>query len=634
MTLLAFFLLLTVLPGESAKSRYPPKVSSNPVFGPDQVYGLLNGAVTVKCFYPPTTVNRHDRKYWCRQSSTRCMTIVSSNGYTAPGYQGRASITNYPQEENFEINITGLTMADAGTYQCGIGINGRGLSHRVNLEVTKGPHVPEGAELFYVKLSGTLTMSCSFGESTASMRKYLCKMEKSGCRNIIDSHGNVDQAYTGRAMLTNEEPPGSFGVVITQIDWEDIGLYVCGVGTYGQDGETKELDVHVYEETKAPQGKPTLIGVKGSSVTFTYPYEGLEASLTKYWCKYRPYGCTRIIDNKGFVWDKYEGRVAMFDNPENKSVTIILNQLKDDDQGYYWFMTDEVKEQQTSTELKIMDGEPGLKGKMEVEAQDGSRLNLTCFYPCKYYSYQKYWCKWSSSNCTLMPSADQRQPGPDVTCDTDNKVVILSFDPVKKADEGWYWCGVKHNGLYGETMAVHLEVTEARSADHNLDLLDVEANNHVEVAGNAEGGSAPRGRASDVAVQGASSENPGESSSPNLLLQILTPVGAVTLILVTAFAVFKYRQMKRSDLVSIGSYRTNISMSDFESVKEYSASNNACVQESQETQIGGDEFITSTAPPESAAETKKAKRSSKEDADLAYSTYLLTSSSVAQGSAG
>lgn len=43
-----------------------------------------------------------------------------------------------------------------------------------------------------------------------------------------------------------------------------------------------------------------------------------------------------------------------------------------------------------------------------------------------------------------------------------------------------------------------------------------------------------------------------------------------------------------TDLVSVGSYRTNISMSDFESVKEYSASNNACVKDTQETQIGGD----------------------------------------------
>ena len=109
--------------------------------------------------------------------------------------------------------------------------------------------------------------------------------------------------------------------------------------------------------------------------------------------------------------------------------------------------------------LFALAGEPGLKGKKEVEAEVGSRVDLTCSYPCKYYSYQKYWCKWSSTSCTPMLASDQRQPGPGVTCDTDNKTVILSFDSVAKTDQGWYWCGVKRNGLFGETMAVYLQVT-------------------------------------------------------------------------------------------------------------------------------------------------------------------------------
>ncbi|XP_009325701.1 PREDICTED: polymeric immunoglobulin receptor [Pygoscelis adeliae] len=610
MTLLAFIFLLAFLPAESASSRYAPKASSNPVFGPRQVYGLLNGSVTVKCFYPPTHVNRHDRKYWCRQSATGCMTVVSTSGYTAPGYEGRVSITDYPQAENFQINISELTMADAGTYQCGVGINGRGLSHKVSLDVSKGPHVPEGAELFYVKLHSTLTVSCSFGKEYESVRKFLCKMEKNGCHNIIDSYGNVDKSYTGRALLSNEDLPGSFGIAITQMGWEDSGLYLCGAGFYGESGETKELDVHVYEETNVPQAKPTIIGVEGSSVTFECHYEPLKKSSVKYWCKWRKNGCSRIIDSSGYVSDRYEGRVAMYDSPDNKTITIILNQLKDSDEGYYWCMTDEDKEQQSSTELKIIGGEPGLKGKKEVDAQVGSRVDLTCSYPCKYYSYQKYWCKWSSTRFIPMPASDQKQPGPGVTCDTDNKTVILSFDSVAKTDQGWYWCGVKHNGLFGETMAVYLQVTEGVSADRSLELLNVDAPSP------AKGGFIP----SD------------QSHGPNVLLLVLGPVGAVLLIVATAFAAFKYRQLKRSDLVSVGSYRTNISMSDFESVKEYSASNNACVKESQETQIGGDEFIATTATPESAAETKKAKRSSKEDADLAYSAFLLTSSSIAQGS--
>ncbi|XP_050767474.1 polymeric immunoglobulin receptor [Gymnogyps californianus] len=624
MTLLAFIFLLTFLPAESARSRYLPKAAiSSPVFGPRQVYGLLNGSVTVKCFYPPTGVNRHDRKYWCRQSATGCMTVVSTSGYTAPGYQGRASITDYPKAESFEINISELTMADAGTYQCGVGINGRGLSHKVSLDISEGPHVPEGAELFYVKLHSTWTATCNFGEPYASARKFLCRMEKTGCHNIIDSYGNVDKYHTGRILLSNEESPGSFSVVITEMGWEDSGLYLCGVGSYGEDGETKELDVHVYEETNVPQGKPTITGVKGSSATFECRYELLKKSSLKYWCKWRQNGCSRIIDSSGYVSSLYEGRVAMYDSPGNETISIILNQLKDTDEGYYWCMTDEEKEQQSSTELKIIDGEPGLKGKKQVEVEVGSQVDLTCSYPCKYYSYQKYWCKWSSTSCTPMLASDQRQPGPGVSCDTDNKTVILSFDSVAKTDQGWYWCGVKHNGLFGETMAVYLQVTGGSSANHNLELLNIDSPS-------PEPGFIPRGSNAGVR-SAAASESSKQSHGINALSVSLSLVGAVLLILVIAFVIFKYRQLKRSDLVSIGSYRTNISMSDFESVKEYSASNNACVKESQETQIGGDEFITTAATPESAAETKKAKRSSKEDADLAYSTFLLTSSSIAQG---
>ncbi|XP_074706503.1 polymeric immunoglobulin receptor isoform X1 [Strix aluco] len=657
MTLLAFIFLFTFLPAEAESSRHPLKASmSSPVFGPRQVYGLLNGSVTVKCFYPPTSVNRHDRKYWCRESARGCTTIVSTSGYTAPGYQGRVSITDYPQAENFQIIISELTMADAGTYQCGVGVNSKGLCHKVSLDVSKGPHVPEGAELFYVKLHSTLTMSCSFGPDYASVRKFLCKMEKDGCQNVIDSYGNIAKDYTGRVLMSSEETPGSFSIVITQMGWKDSGLYLCGVGFYGEDGETKELDVHVYEESKVPQAKPIITGVKGSSATFECHYNPLQRSSGRYWCKWRQSGCARIIDTSGYVSYAYEGRVAIFDSPENMTMTVILNQLSDKDNGYYWCMTDEQKEQESSTELKIIDGQPGLTGKKEVEAQVGSRVDLTCYYPCKYYSYQKYWCKWNNTGCSVLPASDQRQPGPGVTCDRDNKTVILSFDPVEKTDEGWYWCGVKRNGVYGETMAVQLSVTGAvgSRADHGLKILDVEPPSRAEEPpshakeppsraeeppshakeppSRTEGGFIAQGRAySDAGVgSAAASDSSDQNHGSSTLTLALSLAGAALLVLVTAFAVYKYRQLKRSDLVSVGSYRTNISMSDFESVKGYSASNNACVKESQETEIGGEEFTTTTATLESAAETKKAKRSSKEDADLAYSTFLLTSSSITQ----
>lgn len=98
---------------------------------------MQGGSVVVKCFYPPTAVNRHDRKYWCRQVGARCATKVSSN-YVDPGYEGRISLSDHPEEENFQINISALALSDAGTFQCGVGVNGRGLSHRVVLSIAEG----------------------------------------------------------------------------------------------------------------------------------------------------------------------------------------------------------------------------------------------------------------------------------------------------------------------------------------------------------------------------------------------------------------------------------------------------------------------------------------------------------------
>lgn len=124
--------------GHSRPARSPLAVSS-PVFGPRQVHGVLGGSATVKCFYPPTLVNRRDRKYWCKESGSRCATVVAT-GFVAQGYEDRVSLTDHPEAESFQVNISALGLGDAGSYQCGVGVNGRGLSYRVALSVAEGNH--------------------------------------------------------------------------------------------------------------------------------------------------------------------------------------------------------------------------------------------------------------------------------------------------------------------------------------------------------------------------------------------------------------------------------------------------------------------------------------------------------------
>uniref|UniRef100_A0A7M4DVC0 Ig-like domain-containing protein n=1 Tax=Crocodylus porosus TaxID=8502 RepID=A0A7M4DVC0_CROPO len=103
-------------------------------------------------------------------------------------------------------------------------------------------------------------------------------------------------------------------------------------------------------------------------------------------------------------------------------------------------------------------GMPGLTGEKEVSAVVGAPLTLTCSYPCKYYSFQKFWCKWNNTSCQPLISYEQNQTGRVVDCNQDNRTFSLKFDHVAQTDQGWYWCGVSRNGHYGETLAVNVQV--------------------------------------------------------------------------------------------------------------------------------------------------------------------------------
>lgn len=105
-----------------------------------------------------------------------------------------------------------------------------------------------------------------------------------------------------------------------------------------------------------PQEKDIIFGVNGSSVTIDCRYDPAKNYTLKYLCKWRKTGCHWIITNNGLQSMSFEGRVAMFDNPENGTFSIILNQLSSSDEGFYWCMTDDHGERKTTRELKIIEG--------------------------------------------------------------------------------------------------------------------------------------------------------------------------------------------------------------------------------------------------------------------------------------
>ncbi|XP_068930872.1 polymeric immunoglobulin receptor [Petaurus breviceps papuanus] len=555
---MAFFLacLLAVLPVVSMKS---------PIFGPKQVNGDEGGSVSIRCFYPSSPVNRHDRKYFCLQNLRgSCETIVSSRGFVAERFSGRANLTNFPGNNSFLIQISQLEKEDTGLYKCGVGINNRGLNFAITLEVGQdpdiiitevgktvsincpfqkentqdrkflcrkdgescalvidsqnkvGPHYTERArftiggtsskvfvvtisqikrqdagtytcgvgednaaeiqknvqlkllepepELVYAEQRGSVTLNCALGSTVASVPKFLCKMRADKtCDLVINSKGFTNNATHGRILFTPTES-GSFSVMITQVRKEDAGLYHCGAQKNGQpseEGPIQALQLFVSEETTVPQSPLVVKGPSGGSVSVTCHYDPKKDNTLKYWCRWKGNNhCTKLIDSLGMVDESYEGRVVLLDQPENGIFTIILNQLTPQDAGYYWCLSNGEHNRKSTVRIDITDDQPLLIAPKTVMAQLGKSLTISCHFACKFYSYEKYWCKWSNQRCETLPTQEEGSSQTFVDCKKNSRIVSFTLNSVTRADEGWYWCGAKQGEHYGQTTAVSVSVEE------------------------------------------------------------------------------------------------------------------------------------------------------------------------------
>lgn len=641
--------------------------------------GFLNGTqvhtadlgrtVTINC--PFSSENAGERKSVCKKTGPICFLVTDSNGYEHFDYKNRVRITIQDTTQlAFSFIINQLKPSDAGMYVCQAGDDSSGDKTNFDLRVRK----PE-PELVYGDLRGSVTFDCTLGPEVANLPKFLCRVgNDKDCQVVINTLGKRAQDFEGRVLLTSKDSR-FFSVHITGLRKEDAGHYLCGAHSDGEPQEGQPIQawqLFVNEETTMPRMSSVVKGVVGGSVAVLCPYNPKDRDSLKYWCHWeeaQTSSCPQLVSSEGLLqeqYKQYEGRLVLHEEPGNGTYTVILNQLTPQDAGFYWCQTSGDSRWWSTVELKIVEGEPNLKVPKNVTASLGDTLKLPCHFPCKLSSYEKYWCKWGNKSCKALPSQNEAPRQGSVSCDEKNQLINLILNPVTKEDEGWYWCGVKDGLRFGETMAAHVEVKERVKGSKDVsqvnaapgrEVIEPESKDVSQV--NAAPGKEvidPHVRkienkviqdsslfAGDRAVMNPAdsaggsrpSEDPGSSSgqgrSSKVLISTLVPLALVLALGALAVGVVRARHRRNVDRVSIRSYRTDISMSDFENSRDFGANDNMGASSvTQETSIGGkDEFMATTENTVEMEEPKKAKRSSKEEADMAYTAYLLQANNMA-----
>lgn len=570
--------------------------------------------------------------------------VADTTEYVDNDYKDRVEISIMGTSQvEFIFVIKRLQLSDAGKYVCQAGPKNKNDRSNVELHVLK----PE-PQLLYGDLRGSVIFSCTLGPEEETLTKFLCRMSKGkACEVVVNTQGKVAEAFEGRILIAPEDKT-FFKVHIADLRKEDAGSYLCGAHATGgpQEGLSMQpWQLFINEDTRIPRSPSVVKGVVGGSVAMLCPYNPKDRNSQKHWCRWdkENSGCTLLVSSEGLdekQYEPYEGRLALHEEPGNDSYTVILNQLTAQDAGFYWCLTSGDTRWWFPVELKIVEGEPNLEAPKEATAWLGETLNLPCRSPCKFYSYEKYWCKWSNEGCKALPSQQEGSRQASVNCDPNNQLTSLILNPVTKDDEGWYWCGVKNGPRFGDTTAVHVAVKERAKASQDVNQLnaapgkqkiEARAKNTKDiiqgprlfaedVAGKDDGDLGDRSKA--LVDPGSSA---GQGGSSTVLVSTLVPLALVLALGALAVAVVRARHRRNVDRVSIGSYRTDFSMSDLESSRDFGANDNMGVSSVvQETALGGkDELSATTEDTKDTDEPKKAKRSSKEEADMAHTAFLL-----------
>ncbi|CAI9600943.1 unnamed protein product [Staurois parvus] len=524
-----------------------PGAESDEIACPRRVTGTEYEEISFQCFYSPIpNANKYSRKFcclegarpgWCKQ------TIVSDSGYSSPNFHGRITLTDSKEKSFFTVTIDGLQKEDEGTYICGIGQNDNGIKGVLSLSVVEDTKIPEEAELLYAQLRGAVIFKCNYNEQVAGQRKYLCKVNKNGCLDIIDSTGRTDPSYEGR--VTAEMKAGTFTVKMVQVRNLDAAYYTCGSDDPEESKDLPNYDLRINEETDILQGPHLLTPRLGGSLSAQCIYNPKKNYTEKFFCKLQDGVCNPIIKTDGSMMSAYEGRVLIDDNSTSGLMQVLMTNISNKDEGWYWCVLTGKKHDQTSTiQVKISkENLPGLSGNTFVQVPAGDPAKITCSYPCRYKTAQKYWCRWENFQCKPLSNVEDTQDSQLATCQTEE--LVLTIKSASQKDSGFYWCGVKDGSRYVESITSRLIVVEPSSGVSNT-------NSRANFAGDS--------RKVEVVVTPSSANNNKSST----VTAAVVSVCAAVLVVCAVFLFLRLRKRKNSDLVSVGSYRTNISMTDLD----------------------------------------------------------------------
>ncbi|KAM9323491.1 polymeric immunoglobulin receptor isoform 2-T2 [Pholidichthys leucotaenia] len=185
--------------------------------------------------------------------------------------------------------------------------------------------------------------------------------------------------------------------------------------------------------------------LEGRSITIPCHYEPKYASYVKYWCRgsMREFCTSLVRSDDTHSTNPSEAKVSIFDDPVQQMFTVVMNDLKEGDAGWYmcgveigngWKADDGAY-----TKVKVIHGMSVVNS--EVVGEEGSSVTVECLYSEKFRESEKKWCRsgdWSS--CLLTGSEGNYEDTSVAIRDDRTGAFTVTMKNLQLRDAGWYWC--------------------------------------------------------------------------------------------------------------------------------------------------------------------------------------------------
>ncbi|XP_066512683.1 polymeric immunoglobulin receptor-like, partial [Hoplias malabaricus] len=200
------------------------------------------GSLTIPCFYDEQY--KSNPKYWCKGYYWRSCGIVAY-----ANTRGRTSVTDYPTQNMFTVELNSLQDSDSGYYWCAVEIGDKWIvddRDYLYLTVSADPAVSVINSSVSGQEGGSVSVQCLYRTDYKNKQKQWCRFKNWTCYDSGRTNTSPDSA-----VLVSDYGTGSVSVEMSGLKKSDAGWYWFSAGEVG-------VTVHL-TVTERPTSKITSI---------------------------------------------------------------------------------------------------------------------------------------------------------------------------------------------------------------------------------------------------------------------------------------------------------------------------------------------------------------------------------------